>query len=142
MKSLKSQSFFVVLALAFAFVTVGPVAGVQAGGAETKLEGELVAGPVAGDVSGKAKFEDRDGRRKFSAEIEGLNTGDMFDVMVAGQVVGTVTIDAAGVGDLNLDDNFEPGVDDPATRFPANFPMLDGGEMVTVGQLSGTLQSK
>ncbi len=112
-----------------------------AGSDETRLRGRLMAPVDAGDVSGQAKFRDRDGRRQFSAEIEGFVDGDIFDVMVSGVVVGKIVIEPDGIGDLNYDDNFEPGVDDPATQFPANFPAIDGGELVQIDQLTGTLKN-
>ncbi len=112
-----------------------------AGRAETRFEARLTAPASAGDISGKVQYRER-GRRQFSVQVEGLQPGDRYDVMVSGSVVGTVTIDAFGFGDLNYDSNFEAGLDDPATQFPPNFPALDGGETVTVGPLSGTLQSK
>ncbi len=113
-----------------------------AGGDELRLRARFVAPVSAGDVSGQAKFRYRNGRRQFSAEIEGFNDGDMFDVMVSGVVVGKIVINEFGdPGDLNFDDNFEPGDDDPATQFPANFPALDGGELVEIGLLRGALQN-
>lgn len=113
-----------------------------AGNDETRLRAQLTAATEAGDISGQADFRDRDGRRQFSAEIEGFAAGEVHDVMVAGVVVGTLTVGVDGIGDLNLDSNFEAGVDDPATRIPANFPALDGGELVQVGPLQGSLQPK
>lgn len=130
-----------------AAVTICLIAGgmTWAGGSELRLQAQITADPSAGDISGKVEFRqrfDKGGRRQFSAQIEGLEPGSMYDVMVAGIVVGKIVVDAAGVGDLNFDDNFEAGVDDPATQFPPNFPSLDGGERVEVGPLSGTLQAK
>jgi hypothetical protein len=126
-----------------AFVMIlGTMQPGQAGDDELRFRAQLIAPASAGDVSGQADFRLRDGQRKFSAEVEGSVPGEMFDVVVAGEIVGKVTIDALGVGDLNFDDNFEAGLDDPATQFPANFPAIDGGEMVVVGPLSGTLQPK
>ena len=128
-----------VLALGFGVLATNQA---WAGSDETRLRVRLMAPVDAGDVSGQAKFRDRDGRRQFSAEIEGFADGELFDVMVSGVVVGTITINAnGGTGDLNYDDNFEPGVDDPATQFPANFPALDGGELVEIGLLRGALQN-
>lgn len=112
-----------------------------AGISETRFEARLAAPAAAGDISGKVQYRER-GRRQFSVQVEGLQPGDRYDVMISGAVVGTITIDPFGIGDLNYDSNFEPGFDDPATQFPPNFPALDGGEMVVVGPLSGTLQSK
>lgn len=110
-----------------------------AGGNEVRLRAEFTA--AAGDLSGKADFRNRGDRQRWSVEVEGLTPGDMFDVMVAGQNVGTITIDNLGMGNQEFDTNFEAG-DDPATQFPANFPGLGGGEFVQVGPLSGTLQDK
>ena len=128
----------------FALLTISVSSLAMAGGGDTRLRTGLNAPIGAGDISGKAEFRQRgnNGRRQFSVEVEGLAPGDMFDVMVAGVVVGTVRINDFGVGDINFDDNFEPGVDDPATIFPANFPALNGGELVRVGDLTGTLQRK
>jgi hypothetical protein len=119
-------------------------ATVSAGDPEVRLRAELIAPPAVGDISGQTDFRNRlsVARRQFSVAIEGLDPGNEFDVMVAGIVVGTITVDALGMGDLNFDDSFEPDVDDPATRFPSNFPALDGGELVQVGTLSATLQAK
>jgi len=121
------------LALALAVSTV------IAGQAEIRLRGELIAPLNAGDVSGRVDFRDR-GRRQFSVEVEGFLAGDMFDVTVSNVVVGTITIDQFGAGNLDFDDTAGPL--DQDAPFPANFPMLDGGEMVTVGPLSGTLNAR
>ncbi len=111
------------------------------GGNEVRLRAELTA--AVGDRSGQADFRNRlnRNRRQWSVEVEGLTPGEMFDVIVSGENVGTITIDNLGMGNQDFDDNFEAG-DDPATQFPANFPALDGGEPVQVGPLSGTLQQK
>ncbi len=108
-----------------------------AGGVETRLRAELAG---IGDISGQADFRDKEGRKKFSVEVEGLTPNSMFDVMVAGVVVGTVTTDGLGFGDFNLDSNFEPG--DVTPDLPGNFPALNGGEKVEVGPLTGNLQPK
>ncbi|MFQ5526828.1 MAG: hypothetical protein ACE5GX_11270 [Thermoanaerobaculia bacterium] len=106
-----------------------------------RLRGELVGAPAAGDISGKADFENRRGRRKFSVEIEGLGAGDKFDVTVDGVNVGTIVVNALGIGELDYDDTAGPL--DQDLPFPAGFPSLDGGEAVAVGgTLSGTLQPK
>jgi len=110
-----------------------------AGGAGVRLRARLTSAAVLVG-KGQAQFESRDGRRKFSIQVEGLQPGDVFDAMVAGVVIGTIEIDGFGRGDLNFDDNAGPG--DQATKFPANFPALDGGELVVVGSLSGTLQAR
>jgi len=118
--------------------------GKGGGGSEVILRAALTAPAAAGDISGQADYRDRQGRRQFSVEVEGFGPGEVYDVEVANVVVGTVTIDALGFGDLNFDDNFEAGQDAPATQFPATFPAIsaNGGEKVEVGPLAGTLQKK
>jgi hypothetical protein len=94
-----------------------------AGGSRVRLEGRLSSDITL--ASGKAKFESRQGpsRQKFSVEIEDGQGNTDYDVTVAGTMVGTITTGVDGIGDLNFDSNFEPGVDDPATRFP-DFPQV------------------
>lgn len=106
---------------------------------ETRLRGSRQA---AGTMDGKADFRHRldRARRQFSVEVEDGNPGEMFDVMVSGVVVGTILIDRFGVGELDYDDTADR--DDRDRRFPRNFPELDGGEVIQVGPLTGTLQLK
>jgi len=111
-----------------------------AGGNELRLRAELSAPAAAGDISGKAKFEDKGDRAKFSVEIEGLVPGDSFDVMVGGVVVGIIDVDAFGRGNLDFDTTAGPN--DVDLPFPANFPEVGAGTLIQVGQLSGTLQEK
>jgi len=127
-------------AIALTFAMLAASSSTWAGGNELRLRAGLAGG--AGDVSGQADFRDRDSRRKFSVEVEGFAPGDMFDVSVAGAIVGKVVVNEFGIGDVNFDTNFEAGIDDPATQFPGNFPMLDGGEKIEIGPLTGTLQAK
>lgn len=103
---------------------------------QIRLRAVLTAPPAAGDISGQSTFQRRGTVRKFSVEVEGLRPGTVFNVIVANRIVGRIRIDAFGQGDLNYDDNFEPG-DDPRTRFPANFPPVQPGTVIRVGQLSG-----
>lgn len=117
--------------------------GVAMAGSELRTETRL-KGPraSAGPMDGKAKFSNRldQARRKFSVEIERGNPGDMFDVMVSGVVVGTILVDKFGIGELDYDD--AAGASDRDQRFPRNFPEIDGGEVVQVGPLTGTMQLK
>jgi hypothetical protein len=117
--------------------------GIAIAGNELRTQARL-KGPraAAGPMSGKAKFSNRldKARRKFSVEIERAAPGDMFDVMVSGVVVGTVLVDALGIAELDYDDT--AGATDRDQRFPRNFPEIDGGEVVQVGPLTGTMQLK
>lgn len=129
------------LAVAVVGLALSPLLGsrvVMAGGEENRLRAELVAPAAAGDVSGKCDFRERDGRRQFSAEAEGFAAGYMLDVSVSGQVVGTITIGALGVGGIDFDDE-QPNDEPP---FPANFPTVHGGTSCVADTLSGSFQPK
>ena len=140
---LRRKTFYqgaVLAAFLFGLAAVTVSGAALAGGNETRLRADLIAAAAAGDVSGKADFRARSARRKFSVEVEGFAPGTMFDVMVLGTPVGTITVDGTGVGNLDFDDTAGPGdADDP---FPANFPALNGGEAVNAGPLAGNLQPK
>ena len=130
------RGIFAVLALV-GFVT----SGIVFAGDSLRLRAKLRAPSDFGDVSGHAKYRERDnGRRRFSAEIEGMIPGDRFEVVVDGVTVGVVTVDSFGVGELELDTNLEPGDDEGP--LPGGFPGLRGGELVEIGPLSGTLERK
>lgn len=72
--------------------------------AETKLEVRLDSATTP--ASGKAKFESRSDRVRFSTEVEDMSSDGFGTVLVLHE--GTVILDqpveiVAGVGDLNLD---------------------------------------
>jgi len=135
----KSNSKGLIIAATVALLAVGTAWAGSELRLQTRLKGSRAA---AGQLSGKATFENRldRARRKFSVEIERAKAGDMFDVMVSGVVVGTILVDNLGIGELDYDDTADGN--DADQRFPRNFPELDGGEVVQVGPLTGTLQLK
>jgi len=178
---------------------------------DLRLRTRLV-GPRVGSnqLKGHADYRLREARsrRKFKVEIENGTAGDLLDILVAGEVVGTITVNEFGFGELELDDkrsssstfvaaggsgsgssgdsgsgsddsgkggsgsgddgddgddsddddsNDDSGDDssgddsggDSSDRsgsrsvkqpFPSNFPVLNGGELIQVGALSGTFQ--
>ncbi|MFQ5804251.1 MAG: hypothetical protein ACE5JQ_15280 [Candidatus Methylomirabilales bacterium] len=74
---------------------------------EVRLEAELIATNADPLASGKAKFESRADRTRFSTEAQDVSTDRMGLVTVTRPGVGiiqsnNITI-AGGVGDLNLD---------------------------------------
>jgi hypothetical protein len=116
--------------------------GIALAGNELRLRAQLRAEPSAGDISGAAKYRVRDnGRVRFQLEVEGFRPGTTLDVVVDGVKVGAVTIDSLGVGEIDFDTNIEAG-DDEGEPFPSNFPSLEEGDMVQVGQLRGAFQRK
>jgi hypothetical protein len=102
-----------------------------------KLDADLVTGPP-GCVRGEAEFtQDAGGKREFSVEVAGFPPGAEVPVKVAGVVMGTIEINTCGVGELEFEEDGEPG----EAPFPENFPALTGGERVRVGPLTGKLES-
>jgi hypothetical protein len=108
-----------------------------------RLRARLRADSSAGDISGHAKYREKDdGRRRFQLEVEGFRSGAVLDVIVDGVNVGSVTIDGFGVGELDFDSQQNDPNDDETRPFPANFPDLSRGDEVRVGQLTGTFDRK
>lgn len=74
---------------------------------------------------------------EFEVKVKGALPDSVLDVLVAGLLVGQVTTDANGSGELELSNN--PDSDEVA--FPADFPMITAGVLVSVGSnMTGMLQ--
>ena len=114
----------------FAFVvalSIPAISVVSAGGG-TELEARLTSTSADPLASGKAKFEQRSDRTRFSAEVEDISTdGTGFTVTVNGSTVGTLNV-VGGIGDLNLD-----------TRDGQTVPDMSAGDTVEVTGPDGTL---
>ncbi len=102
-----------------------------------------------GDISVDGKYEDKgDGREKFSASFESSNEteGEVFNVTVAGELVGMIVLVAQLNGDLggdlDLDSNIDRDEPDTTVSFPANWPGAAAGTIVNVGTLGCTLQDR
>ena len=95
-------------------------------------------------LTGKAEFEieqeDEDEEREFELELQHGTPGSVFDVSVAGVIVGQVTLDAFGRAKLKL--TSDP--DDPGELpLPEDFPEVGEGTEVLVGDaLSGPFMQK
>jgi hypothetical protein len=91
-----------------------------------------------GDISMSAKYEKRDGRKKFSTEFEAAPggayaAGDRINIVVDGVKVGAVTLDTVVGGDVVGDLNFDTKADSPdELPFPADFPNVGKGTSVEV----------
>jgi len=96
----------------------------EAGKNETRLEGRLsgsIAEPLA---SGKAKFEKRAKRIRFSVQAEDLMFASSISVSVNGVTVGTAAV-KLGFADLNLNGS--------------SIPAMQAGDTVKVFDETGTL---
>lgn len=85
--------------LALALVTTASWAGSTT---RTEFQANLTATSAEPLASGKAKFERRGTRLKFSTEVEDLAHTSTIRVTVNGKVVGTAPV-VLGAADLNLD---------------------------------------
>ena len=94
----------------------------------TRLESRLTATSAEPLDSGKAKFEMRDDRVRFSTEVEDVAVAQQIEVVVAGMSLGTVAIDALGGADLNLD-----------SRDGDTVPVLQDGDLVEVFDTNGNI---
>ena len=112
-------------------LTVPQLQLVEAGGGpETKLEGRLSGTSLA---SGKAKFEERADRVRFSVQVEDMSSDGNFTVAVNGAEVSTITV-AGGLGDLNLDTRDGESV--PSLKAGDDVEVSSGGVVILFGDLS------
>lgn len=131
-------------------VTVGSLSGVffergpaAAGQAQRyRVRARL---PGANDqLDGQVRYLERfkNGRllRRFKAELEDGEPGDVHQVVVEGFVVGSIVLDDFGEGELEL--RTEAFIDDPddGDPIPDAFPSLLPGDVVQVGPLTGVLE--
>lgn len=95
--------------------------------------------PASGSLaSGDAEFKqsvDEDVEMEFEVEVEDAAPGT-YDVLVNGTVIGQLTVDALGDGELNFSTDPDDVDESP---LPANFPeIIDGTTVEIQGIASGT----
>ncbi len=100
---------------------------VFAGGMETKLEVRLASTDADPLASGKAKFEMRPDRIRFSTEVEDVESAGEIRVVAGGNDMGTIAI-VDGFADLNLD-----------SRDGDKVPVLEAGDLVEVFNTNGNV---
>jgi len=87
-------------------------------------------------ASGHAEFEmeqENDGLElEFDVEIEDAVPGSVLDVLVDGFLVGQIVVDDFGRGELDF--SCDPD-DDDELPFPADFPEISEGSLVTIGDV-------
>lgn len=107
----------------------GPLPGPICGGV-VQLQASLAG---AGSASGDASYRFGPDRVRFTVEIGGFSAG-VYDVTAGGQLVGQITADSGGDGQLRFDT--EDGT------MPAGFPELAIGDAVSVSSvINGVLDS-
>ncbi|MCC6285361.1 MAG: hypothetical protein IT439_08685 [Phycisphaerales bacterium] len=97
--------------------------GVQRGD-ETRLIARARTRGVA--MHAKGDYRERGSRRRLNVEVRLGTPGDVFDVAVNGAVIGQVTINALGLGKIEMN-----------TNDGANPPFVASGDVLTVGPVSG-----
>lgn len=81
--------------------------------------------------------------QRFNVEIEDGVPGQTYEITVNGMVFGTITANDLGTAELEFgtftpDDN--PGDEHPP--IPQDFPQLQAGDTITVGNLSGVFVAR
>lgn len=106
----------------------------------TELWGDLTGESGAtGHAEYEIEHEHGGWEVEFELEVEGAVPGSVHDVYVDGVLVGQITIDEEGEGELE----FSSGHHGDDEAFPANFPELQPGTTIVVGSiLSGQLSEK
>jgi len=101
----------------------------------------LIARMSSAGVVAKAKYETQLRRRvavpKFSVEVERARPGEKFEVVINARPLGTITANSFGVAKLELRRSPSGVYEQP---IPADFPALKSGDVVKVGEMSGTLR--
>jgi hypothetical protein len=140
----------IIKSLAVAVVAAVSSTGALAGDDKTRLQ--CYADTADGIASMKARYETREGRRsreRFQASFEtapgfGLVAGNVLQVNVGGSVVGLLRLAVQANGDLGAEMDFDTNIDtdapDTSVPFPANWPGVAPGTVVTVGTLGCSLQ--
>lgn len=95
-------------------------------------------------ASGKAVYRDRERRagveQRLAIEIEDAEPNWVYEVHFNGELLGEITTDAFGTGELNL--KTARFIDDPLEwqPLPENFPRVIDGDSITVGPVSGSFR--
>lgn len=105
--------------------------------AVARLRGQTLA-------SGKGVYRDRERRagveQRLAIEIEDAEPNWVYEVHFNGTLLGEITTDEFGTGELNL--KTARFIDDPEEwqPLPENFPRVIEGDSLTVGPVSGNFR--
>lgn len=128
-----------------AAAVVAVTAPAIAGGVDPiRVEARMTAGND--QAQAKARYQDRARRntleQRFDVEVEDFAPGSELVVTVNGLNVGTIFVNALGVGELQL--RTAAFIDDPGDGNPidTDFPRLQPGDTVSVGPLKGAFVNR
>lgn len=97
-------------------------------------------------ASGKAKYRERSRgkliEQRFDIEVEDANPGDTLAVFVDGNMYGMMIVNDLGVAELQF--RTAEFIDDPGdgTPIPTEFPRINPGASISVGDMNGTFQAR
>ena len=97
-------------------------------------------------ASGKAKYRERSNasviQQRFSVEVEDATPGDSLTIMVNGNMYGTVIVNDLGGAELQF--RTAEFIDDPGDGepIPSEFPRIDPGATISVGNMSATFVAR
>ena len=116
--------------------------GIASAGEVVRMRAKLRSESPAFAVGGAAKWVELGPQhKKFSVEVEGFVPGSEVKILVNGNTVGVLKINELGTGELNYDTRIHPG-DEDWQPFPLGFPDIQLGDVVTAGQMTGTMQGR
>lgn len=106
-------------------------------GTESHLSAQLVdpGSSATGKVQYETETEHGKVKNEFSVSVKGAAPSTSLDVTIDGVIVGQITTDSSGRGKLKF--SSQPHGSEQA--FPANFPTINAGSVVSVGTITGTL---
>ena len=123
-------------------ISVGPLTGVcftRGDDAKFKVKGEVVVDGAEYEASYQERMHHGVLVRKFEAEIEGGEISQDVPVFINEVFFGTITTDANGNGKLKLSSRADDDGDGDEQLMPDDFPSLQPGDVVRVGNTLITL---
>lgn len=136
------------LAMANPFLSAVPFTSPRDGGirgsAEVRTEARFSS--TKSLASGKAKYRERSRanliEQRFDIEVEDATPGDTLTVFVDGNMYGTMVVNDLGVAELQF--RTAEFIDDPGdgTPIPTEFPRINPGTSISVGDMNGTFQAR
>src|SRR5688572_9069127 len=114
--------------------------GSQSGPVKHKTRATLF-GQAGADVTATYVKTKKQGQkfRSFRVKVKHGDSSQNYGVYVNGELVGTFETNPAGNGKFELRSEAFIGEDDNCAPIPADFPVLDSGDVISVGEACGVM---
>lgn len=121
----------IAMVMAVVMLALAPAPARAASGSRLRLESQARSSNPS--MKYHARYEEESNRQRFKVEIENVRPGTKHVVAANGKVMGVITANQFGRGEMNLHVNWN------GTNVPS-LPRLKAGAVVTVDKLSSTLR--